>query len=81
MASNLADGRYKGYYYGSKWHEPDFDTVIERAKQYGVRKLLISASYLKDAKDSYNLSMRSEDLYCTAGIHPTRANEAFKDYD
>lgn len=75
----MSDERYKGVYYGSKLHEPDFDIVIKRANEYGVRKFLFSAGYIHDAIDSYNLSLKSEDFYCTVGVHPCRANEPFKE--
>jgi TatD DNase family protein len=79
IAANLSDDRYKGVYYGSLLHEPDFDLVIKRAHEYGVRKFLFAAGYIEDAKDSYKLSLKSEDFYCTIGVHPCRAIEPFKD--
>ena len=80
IAANLSDDRYKGMYYGTKLHDSDFDLVIKRANQYGVRKFLFAAGYIHDAQDSYNLSLKSEDFYCTVGVHPCRAQEPFKDY-
>ena len=74
----MSDDRYKGVYYGGKLHEPDFDIVIKRANDYGVRKFLFAAGYLHDAEDSYSLAMKSEDFYCTVGVHPCRAKEPFK---
>ena len=46
-----------------------------------MRKFLFAAGYLEDAVDSYSLSLKSEDFYCTVGIHPCRAMEPFKDYE
>lgn len=80
IAANLSDDRYKGIYYHSKVHEPDFDLVIKRAHKYGIKKFLFAAGYIHDALDSYNLSLKSEEFYCTVGVHPCRALEPFNDY-
>ena len=48
IAANLSDDRYKGEYYGGKLHEPDFDLVIKRANEYGVRKFLLGVGYYHD---------------------------------
>lgn len=55
--------------------------MIKRANHYGVKKFLFAAGYIHDAEDSYNLALKSEDFYCTVGIHPCRATEPFKDMD
>ncbi len=78
VAANLSDDRFKGIYYGSKLHEPDFDLVIKRANEYGVRKFLFAAGYIHDALDSYQMSLQSEDFYATIGVHPCRSSEPFK---
>ena len=46
VAANLSDDRYQGVYYGTKLHEPDFDLVIKRANDFGVRKFLFAAGYI-----------------------------------
>lgn len=81
IAANLSDDRYKGIYYGTKHHDPDFDIVIKRANDYGVRKFLFAGGYIKDALDSYNLALKSNDFYCTIGVHPCRAVEPFKNHE
>ena len=81
IAANLSDERYKGEYYGGKLHEPDFDLVIQRANQYGVRKFLFGVGYFQDQVDSYELSLKSDDFYCMFGVHPCRAREPFIDYE
>ena len=80
IAANLSDERYKGEYYGGKLHEPDFDLVIQRANQYGVRKFLFGVGYFQDQIDSYELSLQSDDFYCMFGVHPCRAREPEIDY-
>ena len=78
IAANLSDERFKGEYYGKKCHEPDFDKVIERANMFGVKKFLLAAGYIEDAKTSYEMSLKSEHFYSTVGIHPCRATEPYK---
>ena len=75
----MSDERYKGEYHGKQHHEPDFDHVIARANSYGVKKFLFASGYLHDAEESYKLSLKSENFYCTVGIHPCRATEPFKE--
>jgi len=36
IAANLSDDTFKGKYHGKQAHDPDFDTVIERGRKYGV---------------------------------------------
>ena len=78
IAANLADQSYKGKYRGKKFHDADFDQVIARGNQYGVKKYLITATELFDAKDCLRLSLGSDDFYATIGVHPTRAQKPFK---
>jgi TatD DNase family protein len=73
----MSDGTFKGEYHGKKHHDQDFETVINRGRKYGVQKYLFAAGYVQDAKDSYNLSLGSEDFYATIGVHPCRANYPF----
>jgi len=63
IAANVADERFKD----------DIKIVFERAKVYGVQKLLMGGTYLEDSLKSYEFSKLSPDYYCTAGIHPCRA--------
>jgi Tat protein secretion system quality control protein TatD with DNase activity len=45
-----------------------------------VRKFLFAAGYLQDALESFELSLKSEDFYCTVGVHPCRAKEPLIDF-
>jgi len=77
VASNLSDPTFRGEYRGKQAHEPDFDLIIQRGRQYGVKKYLFAAGYIEDAKISYQLSLKSNDFYATIGVHPCRAKEPF----
>lgn len=74
IAANLADKTFSGYYYDKKCHEKDVDDVIQRSLDMGCDKLLIVGGYLEDSEDSYELCKKSDDFYCTVGVHPCRAN-------
>uniref|UniRef100_A0A7S3ND43 Uncharacterized protein n=1 Tax=Euplotes harpa TaxID=151035 RepID=A0A7S3ND43_9SPIT len=78
IAANLSDETFRGIYNGKKYHDEDFDVVIQRARDYGVEKFLFAAGYIEDAKISYDLSTKLEDAYITIGVHPCRATEVFK---
>lgn len=75
IAANLCDEKFlKGMYGHKSYHEPDIDDVLKRASNFNVKKMLFSAGSIHDAKDSYKLSLLSEDYYMTIGVHPCRAS-------
>ena len=73
IAANLCDEKFQGVYNGKKYHDDDTDEVIERAKSYGVHKMLFASGTIEDLFCSYKLSLKSEHFYTTLGIHPCRA--------
>jgi len=73
IAANLCDEKFQGIYNGKKYHEDDTDEVIERAKQYGVEKMLFASGSIEDLHLSFKLSQKSSDFYTTIGVHPCRA--------
>ena len=75
MAANLSDETFSGVYRGKEKHIADFDTVIKRGIAYGVEKYLFSAGNIKDAIESYELSLKGEGFFTTIGVHPCRAKE------
>lgn len=74
IAANLCDEKFQGIYNGKKYHEDDSDEVIERAKEYGVEKMLFASGSIEDLHLSFKLTQKSNDLYTTIGIHPCRAS-------
>ena len=73
IAANLADGQFKGKYFGKKYHDSDFDEVIERCNENGVDKLLIVGGYIEDTLECEELIKESETYWTTVGVHPCRA--------
>lgn len=74
IAANLCDEKFQGVYNGKKYHEDDSDEVIERAREYGVQKMLFASGSIEDLHLSFKLTQKSEDFYTTIGIHPCRAS-------
>lgn len=55
--------------------DPDRDAVIHRARQVGVRQMIITGSSLEATRKAIRLAASDRDLYCTAGVHPHHATE------
>jgi TatD DNase family protein len=80
IAANLTEDSFlRGEYNGKKYHEPDFNTVIDRGHRYGVKKYLFTATHFEDAVEAFKAAKRSRDFFCTIGVHPCRATECYKD--
>ncbi|WVQ75088.1 hypothetical protein IAR50_004697 [Cryptococcus sp. DSM 104548] len=77
IAVNLTDPMFKGNYHGRQKHKPDVDGVVQRAREKGVEKILITGTSLQETKDALVLA-KQYDLQCTAGVHPTSTSEMAK---
>jgi TatD DNase family protein len=77
IGANLLDEMYKGFYHGSDtpYHPPDIDSVLQRAWESGVEKIVITAGNLEEAKAALAFARTHENLYTTVGVHPTRCSE------
>ncbi|KAE8255218.1 hypothetical protein A4X13_0g3109 [Tilletia indica] len=77
---NLVDGMYTGRYQGKKYHEPDLEAVLERARAAGVHRIIATVGSLndKEAKKTLDLIAPHPDIFCTIGCHPTRSTELDK---
>ncbi|KAM3431622.1 hypothetical protein MY4824_007043 [Beauveria thailandica] len=68
---NLADRVYRGSYRGHQKHPDDLQAVVDRAKQVGCTKLLVTGSDWHSIKDAADLAQDYPgSVYYTAGIHP-----------
>ncbi len=88
---NLADPQFTGSYHSKRKHESDLPSIIQRAKERGVEKVLITGTSISDSRAALNLAKQygvspiassdcdsSElmiELHCTAGCHPTSTSE------
>ncbi|KAG9396917.1 TatD family [Carpediemonas membranifera] len=76
IGANLTDGMFYGSYHGKEKHEPDLGRVIDRAREHGVKQMMLTVGSVSDMKDAYDLCKHHPgELFATVGIHPTRAKE------
>jgi len=55
----------------SKKYGRDLDSVLQRAKEAGVNKIMVTGTSIQGSKDALRLTrLYPSQLYCTAGIHP-----------
>jgi TatD DNase family protein len=75
VGSNLRVSKYNGIYDEKKAHGDDINLVMNRARNYGVEKILITTNDLNEAREAYNLTQRFNDTYMSIGISTKRAKE------
>lgn len=71
---NLTDPVFKGVYHEKKAHEDDFSQVLKRAKDGGMKKMIVTVGHLEESPEALELCKTDESLFCTIGCHPTRCN-------
>ncbi|RDA85339.1 hypothetical protein CP532_1258 [Ophiocordyceps camponoti-leonardi (nom. inval.)] len=67
---NLTDPVYSGIYHDNTKHPPDVQAVINRAREVGCSKLIVTGSSIKCTWDALQLADEYPMVYATAGIHP-----------
>jgi len=92
IGANLLDEMYQGNYRSKPRHEPDLPSVLQRAWDNHLERIIITAGTLQEAKDALTLISNTNAgpdadadadaesqcrLYCTAGVHPTRCQQEF----
>ncbi|KAK1443886.1 DNase TatD like protein [Babesia gibsoni] len=79
IGANLVDKMYKGIYNGKPRHIADLPNVIDRARNAGVAKIILTSGSLGDVYESLEICSKHDEggisLYTTAGVHPTMCNE------
>lgn len=75
IGANIADPVYHGRYRGKQAHEDDFLQVVNRAKEYGVEKIMITGGTLSESRHAVAETKLDDCLYSTVGCHPTRSVE------
>ncbi|KAJ7786140.1 Mg-dependent DNase [Mycena metata] len=71
---NLTDPVFRGTYYGKKRHEDDMNAVLDRARNAGLKSMIITGTSLAESRGALSLA-KDLGFFCTVGCHPTRAAE------
>ena len=79
---------FQGKYGGKAYHDPDLSSVLLRAEGAGVAKIIVTAGSLAESEEALEMASSSSsssssrdssspavELFCSAGVHPTRAGE------
>jgi TatD DNase family protein len=74
VAANLTDPMFRGIYNQVERHSPDLPVILDRAREAGVFRILITAGSVDMAREALELTKESPCLFSTVGIHPTRCD-------
>lgn len=66
---------FRGIYHDRHIHQEDLLLVLERAWNHGLSKIIITGTSLQESQEALSLSEADSRLYCTIGVHPTKALE------
>ncbi|QDS76650.1 hypothetical protein FKW77_008180 [Venturia effusa] len=78
---NLTDPVFHGVYHGKNAHESDFEDILQRAKDIGCQKFMITGSDLKESEHAIKLASEHPGVcYATVGVHPCSAKH-FDSYE
>ncbi|XP_075502194.1 uncharacterized protein LOC142540139 isoform X1 [Primulina tabacum] len=75
IAVNFTDGMFRGMYNGKHYHVADISTVLSRAWNAGVNRIIVTGGSLEESKEALAIAETDARLFCTVGVHPTRCNE------
>ncbi|KAL2867899.1 3'-5'-exodeoxyribonuclease [Aspergillus lucknowensis] len=71
---NLSDPVFKGNYHGKQVHDNDLDDIIQRARDVGCQKFMVTGSDLEESQHAIDIANKYPGLcYATVGVHPCRA--------
>ncbi|KAL4906104.1 hypothetical protein BDW74DRAFT_177133 [Aspergillus multicolor] len=79
VAVTFTADQFKGIYRGGKvYHEPDISHVIQRAKEYGCEKIMLTTMSLPLAHENLQLVRQFPEICTmTLGVHPYHAKEIY----
>jgi TatD DNase family protein len=55
---NLSDPMFRGQYHGKQSHEDDVEDVIQRAKDIGCSKFMVTGSDLEESKHAVQIASK-----------------------
>ncbi|KAJ7102095.1 Mg-dependent DNase [Mycena belliarum] len=71
---NLTDDVFRGKYHGKKRHDDDMHAILERARNAGVKSMILTGTSLCESQQVLTLA-KDLGFFCTIGCHPTRSAE------
>lgn len=78
VAVTFTADQFRGIYRGKAYHEPDLSEVIQRAKDYGCEKIMLTTMSLPLGYDNLKLVRQfPETCTMTLGVHPYHAAEIY----
>lgn len=75
IGANLTDPMFRGIYNSTKKHPDDFIHMLNRSKEQGVEKIIVTGGTLEESKEALKIAQESQNLFSTVGCHPTRCDE------
>jgi TatD DNase family protein len=54
----LSDPVFKGRYHGKQVHDDDLDDIIQRARDVGCQKFMVTGSDLKESKHAIEIAQK-----------------------
>ncbi|KAF3026561.1 hypothetical protein E8E14_014025 [Neopestalotiopsis sp. 37M] len=68
---------FAGIYRGKQYHEPDFSNTLDRAREAGVEKVMLTGMSLSDIASNLAIakSRPANSCFVTMGVHPYHAGE------
>ncbi|KAK9644581.1 hypothetical protein HCH54_007013 [Aspergillus fumigatus] len=71
---NLGDPVFRGEYHGRQVHDNDLDDVIQRARDVGCTKFMVTGSDLVESRHAIQFAQSYPGFcYATVGVHPCQA--------
>lgn len=69
---NLSDPMFAGSYHGKQAHEADLDDVIQRAKDVGCEKFMVTGSDLVESEEAINIARKYRESSSFVCLHALR---------
>ncbi|THC88835.1 hypothetical protein EYZ11_011719 [Aspergillus tanneri] len=77
---NLSDPVFRGEYHGKQVHDNDLDDIVQRARDVGCQKFMVTGSDLEESWRAVELAQKYPGFcYATVGVHPCQA-KLFDEY-